>query len=213
MGVRPGGDLPISKLRWWLALLWLGGQGVIPYRQNPSTCFWWSDQALSIICTIMIPGHMSQEKSLQRDLVPSNGGKNWWSLLVYFEYFDLERCSGQPGGGIASKAALVGAKRVIGPGWDKKCQSKKFVINGMGFWYWISGSGYLELDIWKWIFGIGYLEVEYLGQELDKVCGLDQGDKSCELGVEGEQVKDGARLAWISLFKIMIKIKQCWKQY
>ena len=38
----------------------------------------------SIIGTIIIPGHVSQEKSLQRDLVPSNGGKNWWSLLVYF---------------------------------------------------------------------------------------------------------------------------------
>ena len=65
----------------------------------------------------------------------------------------------------------------------------------MGFWYWISGSGYLELDIWKWIFGIGYLEVEYLGQELDKVCGLDQRYESCELRVESEQVKDGTRLA------------------
>ena len=53
----------------------------------------------------------------------------------------------------------------------------------------------MVLDIWKWIFGNGYLEVEYLGQELDKVCGLDQGDESCELGVESEQVKDGTRLA------------------
>ena len=53
----------------------------------------------------------------------------------------------------------------------------------------------MELDIWKWIFGSRYLEVENLGQELDKVCGLDQGDESCELRVESEQVKDGARLA------------------
>ena len=80
----------------------------------------------------------------------------------------------------------MGANRVIGPGWDKRCHSKKVVINGNNFW---------KLDIWNWIFGIGYLEVEYLGQELDKVCGLDQGDESCELGVESEQVKDGTRLA------------------
>ena len=44
-------------------------------------------------------------------------------------------------------------------------------------------------------FGSGYLEVEYFRQELNKVGGLDQGDESCELGVEGEQVKDGAGLA------------------
>ena len=43
--------------------------------------------------------------------------------------------------------------------------------------------------------GIVYLGAEYLGQELDKVGGLDQGDESGELRVEGEQVKDGARLA------------------
>ena len=97
---------------------------------------------------------------------------------------------------------------------DQAETREKVVINGIGYlkldiwkwisgsgypevdiWNWISGSGYLEVDIWKWIFGIGYLEVEYLGQELDKVGGLDQGDESCELGVEGEQVKDGTRLA------------------
>ena len=90
----------------------------------------------SIIGTIIIPGHVSQEKSLQRDLVPSNGGKNWWSLLVYFEYFDLERCSGQPGGGIASKAALVGAKRVIGPGWDKRkgCHKWNCIVGSWKPW-------------------------------------------------------------------------------
>ena len=81
----------------------------------------------------------------------------------------------------------MGANRVIGPGWDKR--------KGCHKWNWIFEIGYLEVDIWKWIFGIGYLEVEYLGQELDKVCGLDQGDKSCELRVESEQVKDGTRLA------------------
>ena len=43
--------------------------------------------------------------------------------------------------------------------------------------------------------GIVQLGAEYLGQELDKVGGLDQGDESGELRVEGEQVKDGARLA------------------
>ena len=48
----------------------------------------------------------------------------------------------------------------------------------------------LEVDIWNWISGSGNL-----GQELDKVGGLDQGDKSCELRVESEQVKDGTRLA------------------
>ena len=48
-------------------------------------------------------------------------------------------------------------------------------------------------------FGSGYLEVEYFRQELNKVGGLDQGDQGGELGVEGEQVEDGARLPCASV--------------
>ena len=35
---------------------------------------------------------------------------------------------------------------------------------------------------------------QHLCQELDKVGGLDEGDEGSELGVEGEEVEDGARL-------------------
>ena len=39
-----------------------------------------------------------------------------------------------------------------------------------------------------------WIMTQNLCQELDKVGGLDEGDKGGELGVEGEQVEDGARL-------------------
>ena len=95
-------------------------------------------------------------------------------FLVYFDfrgvlvYFDLEIfCSTWRWDCV--KSSIGGRKQ---GDWTRLGQEKKVVING-----------------------IAQLGAEYLGQELDKVCGLDQGDKSCELGVEGEQVKDGTRLA------------------
>ena len=95
-------------------------------------------------------------------------------FLVYFDfrgvlvYFDLEIfCSTWRWDCV--KSSIGGRKQ---GDWTRLGQEKKVVING-----------------------IAQLGAEYLGQELDKVCGLDQGDKSCELRVEGEQVKDGTRLA------------------
>ena len=96
---------------------------------------------------------------------------HYQSILIFrgvLVYFDLEIfCSTWRWDCV--KSSIGGRKQ---GDWTRLGQEKKVVING-----------------------IVQLGAEYLGQELDKVGGLDQGDESCELGVEGEQVKDGTRLA------------------
>ena len=44
-----------------------------------------------------------------------------------------------------------------------------------------------------------WITAKHLCQKLDKVGRLDQGDQGGELGVEGEQVEDGARLPCASV--------------
>ena len=89
-------------------------------------------------------------------------------MIIIYTYFDLEMFWSTWRWDCV-KSSIGGRKQ---GDWTRLGQEKKAVING-----------------------IVQLGAEYLGQELDKVGGLDQGDESCELGVESEQVKDGTRLA------------------
>ena len=64
---------PIIKAPLVIGLSVIGRAGGYPLWTKSAQLFLMVVQSFG---TIIIPGHMSQEKSLQRDLVPSNGGKN-----------------------------------------------------------------------------------------------------------------------------------------